>query len=401
MKKIEIVMVIVVGVLVLYGLWKLREMTMMMSSDMSRKETFDAVQGPFDVRTRFAGRQHSDITQMTTTHIPNLVRNQQREDEHEKIHGYSGLNALPKSYGDKGDEHGLDNVFHPPPAVSERIQSIQYEHLVEHESPNWDFVDRETKYGFPLVPISSVSAVPTIKNYQSITRAQIDLMESTMLKQFSVTAKDAGVAPIEFEAVFTKARRINEDFMQHLMSTALQSHLLRRYLQKITDDIFDDLKNLFHGRGVVIKFNGTAEKIPARRGNNPFAVHKSGSKGVIEPLRLIDHELVKGYRNVGTAISDLPESKTRTIAQSYVIQTYNSLRDKHKYIINEMPQAKFSKRAVEILAAGNDAVDDFLRFNPKPNHNDLDFFLDEVNGIMEEELFDILVENNVNLAEFE
>ena len=85
----------------------------------------------------------------------------------------------------------------------------------------------------------------------------------------------------------------------------------------------------------------------------------------------------------------------QSMAERHLNQTYSHLLDRYKYIIGDMDGNTFRKRAPEIIQTGQELMDHFIV--ESPSKVKLKQFSSEVDESMKESLFEILIDNGVDL----
>ena len=79
---------------------------------------------------------------------------------------------------------------------------------------------------------------------------------------------------------------------------------------------------------------------------------------------------------------------------------FRKLVDKYKFIIEDMPADEFRARAIEITDTGNELLMHYF-INETPTKQQLDDFSAEVEDSMRESLFGILMDNKIDVSQFD
>lgn len=301
------------------------------------------------------------------------------------VGNYASLNQLSRSNDarkalDNQVPGELDSVFYPPPAIDPRLQSVQYEHVLNPDI-NFD-IDYQRKNDFPLVKALS----NTSDAYVSATTQQVALMKNLLHQKFDGAAKTAGISSVSFDSSFRNLT------LPTWKPAQRRADILASFLAKLSDDIFDNLQTLFSANNVKIASSGAATPV------NTQSSAASAQIGFMNKSNFtVDSDgLVAGQRVAGKAYS---QAQLRNIASKFVISTYNDLLNQYQYELNDVPRSSYQSRVGEVEETGNDLVDEL--FSKNVSAQQLDDFTEDVKSSMEENLFEIMIDAGVDPSQFQ
>ena len=295
-----------------------------------------------------------------------------------------------------------DAVFFPPPAVTQYITSVQFEHL-QNEEPKFD-LDYQPINKFQLV----IPSTKTLEAYKTATREQIQYLKQQLHRLFDRLRSRVRMSNMTFNMPFKSAHDWNERFIRNWRDPEVQEDLLISYLHKVNDQIWSDFQSMFYKAGYNVDPSGRSARVDIA---NQY-ITSSGrdarltQAGFDNPQNLTETAAIDGIsdkpRNIGTFFDHIrPEDKAHA-ARKYVDRIYNDLVDHYKYQIRDMPPNAFAARAGEIQTTGLEILVHYLASNDgTPTKYDLDAFIDQVEESMRESLFGILMDNSVDITQFD
>lgn len=295
-----------------------------------------------------------------------------------------------------------DAVFYPPPAVTEYITSIQFEHL-ENEEPKFDVAYQPVNQ-FTLVKPREY----TLDAFKQATRDQIEFMKTLMHQMFDHLRVKVRMSNTTFNQAFTSAHDGNKRFIKNWRSSELELDLLTTYQQKLCDTIWLDFQAVFYKNGYNIDPAGRSARVDIANsfisGGHRTRLTETGfenSQNLTETSHNLDGIGTKP-RDHGVQFDRIhPDEKART-AKKYVERIFDELTDHYKYVIRDMPPKEFGQRSGEIMETGMEILVHYLGTNDGyPGQVDLDGFVEQVEESMRETLFEILMENSVDITQFD
>lgn len=298
----------------------------------------------------------------------------------------------------------LDAIFYPSPAVSERIQSVQSEHV---RSPEPFFVvDYQSQYRFKL-------AAPrhhTLDAYRQATRDQIKYIHDQMLALFAAAARKVQMSMLAFNGPFAAMLDKNERTISMWRPAHAQLHLLQSYQRQISDEVYTAFARLFYSYRLDITPTGAVVELGSGPSVGPRgSVARRCASGNTTPARFENGQmltadgqdaLLKAPRVAARSYADYSHAELERIAHEYVQSMFRKLVDKYKFIIEDMPADEFRARAIEITDTGNELLMHYF-INETPTKQQLDDFSAEVEDSMRESLFGILMDNKIDVSQFD
>lgn len=270
------------------------------------------------------------------------------------------------------------NLFHPPPAVTERIQSVQYEHL-QNIDINFN-LEYQQKYSFPIV---------TGNNPNDAVNNQIMQMKTILHKEFDSWAMHVGMTAVTFDSVF---RNLGVPQLKSALSPAM----LQAFLEKLSDDIFDQLARIFYTFNIKINPTGGASQLHPPKNNSTSLVLFPNKSNV----RLDGDILVQEPRaTTSKPLTALTQSQLLSSAQKYVVKSYGDLLVKYQYELNDVPRTTYQNRISEVKNTGMEMVKDLFSRHDVTVQN-LDEFTNDVEEAMTETVFEILMDSGVDPNQF-
>ncbi len=333
-----------------------------------------------DIVNRFVGRDH-----ILTGHL-------QQQRSYLSSHDYESQNATTKAHIDSGDMYGADHFANPPPPVTERIQSVQFEHT-QNPDPDWGFVDRVTKS--PIGILVQIPPEPHMNAYKNTVYMQLQRAERWLVARYHEASRSGGIREVTVQTASRKVRVQATLFMKHWTPQHLKPNLLLKYLGHVTDLLFDEIKDILQQHNIELHdVHGTFRSL-AQRDSLQYA---GGNQSHQHPWALDSKRNL--HRTPHTQSTSIDNMKSHeATAQRYVTKSYMDLLDQHRLIINEVPQAQFESHSGDILKIGQLAVVDFFKFHKGViNASVYEQFLHDLNSMMSDELYSILVTAGVNLA---
>ena len=360
MRSVYVILGLLVAILVVYIL--------LLPATTETGTTTTSSTESLDPRTRHPGVPHSNLRDITSEYV----------DEAERQ--VAVLDNAPVQ----------DSVFFPAPAITERVQSTQWEHLQEQQA-HFD-VEYRPKYKFELVR----PRTDTVAAYQQAMRDQVYLVRNQLYKMFGHVSREIDLTHTEFNSPFRAVLDTNELSMANWRAPHIQAHLLRAQQYKISDDAFDAFARMMYGYGLVVTPEGGAKHGGAVRQTNYTTVTSFGNR---QFLTVHNDGLSTERRKPGVPLSMYTPAQVTRLARDYVQRTYIALLDKHKYEIKDMDAAVFETKQDTILETGHELLDDYII--RKPTRQQLDAFCVEVEESMRETLHDILLTNGVDILRYQ
>lgn len=282
-----------------------------------------------------------------------------------------------------GEANGVpDDVFHPPPATSERVQSTQWEHL-ETEDPNTD-LDYKPLHHWPLVRASDTSRRAQINAiHGQIEQAKVVIQHNYNLSEFLQDNR----SNIEFDAMFNDAHKRHSRIISNWPVSENRAVVLASYQMRLSDDLAKETQKFVDQRQQ--KFSRDVDHHAESQFSEKPTFHRVGDR------------LVPGSRKTDPTggITQLSCHQIRKIAQEHVAETYTALLDQYKFLIDDMDVITFKAESSAIMSIGNEMVTDYIRAET-PDADSLDAFITHVREAMEESLFDILIRYDVDVEQY-
>ncbi len=290
----------------------------------------------------------------------------------------------------------LDPVFYPAPPVSERVQSVQYEHeqtVIPHFS-----IDYQPLYKFKLISPAS----KTVDAYQNATRAQILYIQDRMHQLFDEHADRAGLTPMSFNAPFKACKDKNERFIRQWKPSQTSLPVLKSYQRQLCDEVYSDFSRLMYSYGLDITPAGQVTRLGAPSSNpNQLQQAQFPNSSALFTDPHNDDGLINKPRTTTTKpYSEYSHAELERLANRYVIKMFQTLVDKYKFVIRDMPSSEFKRRSDEIMDTGTDLLMHYF-ITDTPSKVQLDDFTTEVEDSMRESLFQILIDNSIDVTQFD
>lgn len=286
----------------------------------------------------------------------------------------------------------IDKMFYPAPAVNERLQSVQYEHLEDAEL--WFDLDYQQKYKFKLV----APTVHTTEAYQQATRDELLFMRRQMLMLFGTYTDAIGMTINTFNAPINALLDENERVIRKWRPSEVRLDVLQSRQRQLSDQAFDATAQQLLRYGLVVLPNGNVQKGGALR-LSPNNTPSNAGFGNNQVLTIRRDGLSDMSRNTGVPFAQYTHEQVSTLASKFVTRKYEMLLDKYKYIIRDMPAEAFRAERPRIEMTGNDLLENFLD-SKRPTQAGLDMFCTEVEEAMRDTLLFILVSAGVDVTQF-
>lgn len=285
----------------------------------------------------------------------------------------------------------LEQVFYPAPALTERIQSVQFEHLEDQEL--WFNLDYQQKYNFKLVTPNA----QTTEAYKQATRDELIYMHQQMVAMFGSHAISLGLTTNTFNSPIRALLDANERVIKKWKPSEVRLDILQSRQKQLSDQAFDATAHLLLGYGLIIYPNGHTKKGGAigNLSSQPNATEFGNDYSTV----LRDDGLSDVKRNTAVPFAQYTPDQISTLVHRLVNTKYDALLDKHKYIIRDMPADAFRSSKNRIKDTGNELLVEYLR-TKAPSKDQLDQFYTEVEDAMRDTLFDILIRAGVNVNQF-
>jgi len=281
----------------------------------------------------------------------------------------------------------LDPIFYPSPAISERIQSVQWSHI-EDQMSHFD-LDYQPHNKFQLVSTD----VSSVDGFRQTVSNQIDLMKSLMYRKFGNLATAIDISTTTFDAPFNAMQQKTSLFLRNLTPSQVIIESLIPYIWQINDTLFLDIHDIFYGYHIDINPDGSSKNVRATQ------IKHENQQNLTQVGNIGD------FGNKPDGLSQIPRNTglhndLQKIAERYLHTTYRTLLDKYKYSIHDVNGNDFRKRAPEILKTGQELMAHYF-ISGTPSKNELDNFSSEVDESMKESLFEILMQNGVDVTQFD
>jgi hypothetical protein len=289
----------------------------------------------------------------------------------------------------------LDPVFYPAPPVSDRVQSVQYEH--EQSQEPYFSIDYQALYKFSLMS----PAGSTVVAYRDATRAQIQHVQDRMHQQFDQLAVNTSITQMSFNAPFKAANEKNERFIKNWKPSQTTLDVLQSYQRQISDDVYSEFSRMMYSYGLDITPTGGVTKLArsdSSRNQVQEAQFPTSSALYTDPLNC--DGLVTKARAGAKPYSEYSHAELERLAHRYVVKIFQMLVDKYKFVIRDLSSSVFHGRSDEIMDTGTDLLMHYF-ITETPSKAQLDDFTTEVEDSMRESLFQILIDNSIDVSQFD
>lgn len=303
-----------------------------------------------------------------------------------------------KAFDAEVPKNAPDDLFHPAPVISGRVQSTQSEHL-DAEAPVID-IDYKPVNNWPLTKATLL----TPASFKEAVNTQIVFVREMIGQQIKQVTHGHGIKA-EYMAIFAAACERADRVMNNWPTGNEDGLSVDKYQAKLSDQLYASVKDLLHSNGIEMYAAdssggvqvSTRQLTPVSRVSNQASASLFAEK---PRYRLDNHRLVETPLKRAHPIASFGTSKLLALAQKHVRATYASLMDKYQYLIQEMPQSTFQSSSDNIISVGNEMVVDFIK-SQKPSLKQLDQFERDVREAMREALFEILIDGQVDVEQFE